>query len=96
MILAFENRRHPLAAAHAENIGGHRIELDTGILQHLVNPVVNTIVFFDQLHTVTRQIPSVARLARAVRSGRSSPCARNSAIHGLSRASVLRPGLVLI
>ena len=57
MLVAVENRLYYLAAAHAENIGGHRIELDTGILQHFVNTGMNPVVLFHQLHAVTRQIP---------------------------------------
>jgi hypothetical protein len=61
MLLAGDNGLDHGSPAGAEDIGGNRVELDTGILQNLVNPVMRAVALFGQLDPVMHQIAQLTR-----------------------------------
>ena len=79
-------------ARHAQHVRGDRVELDPGVLEHLLHPLLLGGVGLDQPLAVAGQVPQLADLGRGHERPRSRPCSSSWASHAASARSVLRPG----
>ena len=94
--LALDERLEHRPAADAEHVGDHRVELDVGVLQGLLQPLgVARLLAHELLSWVRRRVRIASVAASGTKLARISPCASSSASQAASATSVLRPGTFL-
>ncbi len=72
-LLARDQGPDDLASGHAEDVAGHRAELDVGILQHLRDPVVHPVELARQFDPVARQVAQFLNRPRRHETGLQQP-----------------------
>jgi hypothetical protein len=102
-IRQFRRTRHPRdhrfyhpPSAKAENIADHRVELDVGLFQRLLNPLDVAGLLAGHLLVRAQQRAQLLERSPGTKLALIRPQAVKSAIHIASLTSVLRPGTFLM
>jgi hypothetical protein len=94
--LSCDHRLEHVAARHPEDVACHRRQLDLGVLQELLHPLLVPGPFPDERAPVTGQVTQPADRAGGTKLGRHMPRSTTLASHTPSSLSVLgRPGTFL-
>ncbi len=87
--------REHLSAGHAQDVAGHRRQLDVRALQRLLQPVGLGRALADERGRYRVQLPQARAGALRHEAGPQQAVRNRSAIHSQSRTSVFRPGTCL-